>query len=362
MGRPSSSGPNVVLIPATPLSLEHQRTKQGRESSETAIFSIYSMYGDNSNSRSSTIYNQRPISMPSNLPGPDPYPESDLAYYADDMDNIHPTISSSSPPPLQPSSLLNQQQQQPMYIVHDSPRASLATTSSACPPSSYATPSSLRRHSDLFEDSKLPPNSPNIRTSDFSASSYTPGLSISKDITRSGSPHSKHSSRSSQGRHTPISIRDLPPLPPSRAVTPAGSLQRQPSPSVGHLTPKTSIIRNGKPPTPFGSPSSKVSLVPSEGEDVDAFHVRNTYAQLEAVGVKGDGYEEGVERTRARIGNSRSSQLQAEAALADGLEKKRELDDKEIQVLQSVDRYVNNRPLPETLPCSLNLSLAMVSS
>ncbi|KAF9056052.1 rab-GTPase-TBC domain-containing protein [Panaeolus papilionaceus] len=226
-----------------------------------------------------------------------------------------------------------------MYIVHDSPRASLATTSSACPPSSYATPSSLRRHSDLFEDSKLPPNSPNIRTSDFSASSYTPGLSISKDITRSGSPHSKHSSRSSQGRHTPISIRDLPPLPPSRAVTPAGSLQRQPSPSVGHLTPKTSIIRNGKPPTPFGSPSSKVSLVPSEGEDVDAFHVRNTYAQLEAVGVKGDGYEEGVERTRARIGNSRSSQLQAEAALADGLEKKRELDDKEIQVLQSVDRY-----------------------
>ena len=43
---------------------------------------------------------------------------------------------------------------------------------------------------------------------------------------------------------------------------------------------------------------------------MDAFHVRNTYAQLEASSVKGDGYEEGIERTRARIGTSRSSQMQ----------------------------------------------------
>ncbi|KDR85515.1 hypothetical protein GALMADRAFT_52455 [Galerina marginata CBS 339.88] len=95
---------------------------------------------------------------------------------------------------------------------------------------------------------------------------------------------------------------------------------------------------HGKHPVPV-TPSSKVSLVPSEGEDMDGFHVRNTYAELEASGVKGDGYEEGVERTRARIGTSRTSQLQAEAALGDGLEKKRDLDPKEIQVLKSVDRY-----------------------
>jgi len=79
--------------------------------------------------------------------------------------------------------------------------------------------------------------------------------------------------------------------------------------------------------------------VPSEGEDIDGFHVRNTYAQLEASGVKGDGYEEGVERTRARVGTSRTSQLQAEAALGDGQEKKKDLDEKEIQVLRNVDRY-----------------------
>lgn len=55
-------------------------------------------------------------------------------------------------------------------------------------------------------------------------------------------------------------------------------------------------------------------------------------------GVKGDGYEEGVERTRARVGVSRKSQLDAELALADGNEKMRDLDPKEIQTLASLDR------------------------
>jgi hypothetical protein len=89
-----------------------------------------------------------------------------------------------------------------------------------------------------------------------------------------------------------------------------------------------------------GSPGSITSLVPSEGEDMDSFHVRNTYAQLEATGVKGDGYEEGVERTRARLGASRSSQLKAEAAIGDGTEKTRELQSKEIETLRTVDRWV----------------------
>ncbi|KAJ7116839.1 rab-GTPase-TBC domain-containing protein [Mycena crocata] len=90
---------------------------------------------------------------------------------------------------------------------------------------------------------------------------------------------------------------------------------------------------------PYVSPGSKTSLVPSEGEDLDGFHVRNTYAQLEMSGVKGDGYEEGVERTRARIGASRASQLFAEGAVGDGTEKSQELDPKEIQTLVAVDRY-----------------------
>ncbi|KIY50475.1 RabGAP/TBC, partial [Fistulina hepatica ATCC 64428] len=75
------------------------------------------------------------------------------------------------------------------------------------------------------------------------------------------------------------------------------------------------------------------------GEDMDGFHVRNTYAQLEILGVKGDGYEEGVERTRARVGSSRASQYAAEAAIADSAEKKRDLDAYEVDLLNNLDRY-----------------------
>ena len=81
-----------------------------------------------------------------------------------------------------------------------------------------------------------------------------------------------------------------------------------------------------------------ISLVPSEGEDPDAFHVRSTYAQLDLCGVKGDGIEEGVERTRARVGGSRASELKAEQALADETEKMRDLTPQEIQILGSLDR------------------------
>ncbi|KAG1781812.1 hypothetical protein EV702DRAFT_1073596, partial [Suillus placidus] len=89
----------------------------------------------------------------------------------------------------------------------------------------------------------------------------------------------------------------------------------------------------------LSSPSSKTSLVPSEGEDLDAFHVRSTYAHLNAIGVRGDGYEEGVERTRARIRASRGSELRAEAALAGPSEKSRDLEAEELNVLSSLDRY-----------------------
>jgi len=74
------------------------------------------------------------------------------------------------------------------------------------------------------------------------------------------------------------------------------------------------------------------------GEDPDSFLVRSTYSLLDVQGVKGDGYEDGVERTRAKIGSSPACQLDAERALGDGLEKKRELNPKEIETLASLDR------------------------
>jgi hypothetical protein len=331
--------PTLVLVPPTPLRFDapptpplkpqqrqaRSNSPPGRDSSD-AIFSIYSMYGDEQNPRASTCWSSTSkhdridVVPPRVAPDDDnriSYEDSDLAYYSPEPD--------TEPPPV-PTKRSNNG----TVGMSASPRASLATNSSPRPPSSYATPPSLRAPSDLFEDPRLA----STRTSEISTSSYTPGPSNSKEFRQSRSAHSNRSSQSSR------SLRDLPPLPPSTHHTPSPTPPPlQPSPG-GLLTPKTSMKFQWKHP-PVSSPSSKVSLVPSEGEDMDGFHVRNTYAQLEVSGVKGDGYEEGVERTRARVGTSRASQLQAEAALGDGHEKKRDLDSREIQVLRSVDRYVH---------------------
>lgn len=156
-------------------------------------------------------------------------------------------------------------------------------------------------------------------------------------------PHRSSSSMRTRG-NSPSTLHQNPGNSPHQSLLsgPAGSIK-------GHSTP---------------------SLAPSLGEDLDAFHVRNTYAILEVSGVKGDGYEEGVERTRAartRAASSISpspsrggadtsgsmedgasasgqkarktkSQVLADEAVADENEKKRELDPKEIQILSSLDR------------------------
>lgn len=332
--------PAVLATPSSLNSNSHRQTPShtkdhpSKDSSESAIFSIYSMYGD-SRASTSGCHDSSLRTKPErqSLIRSDGRGDSELAY--------HSTVYDERPLPL--ISIPAQ-----FNSKNAGSRGSVATSSSAHPTSSYATPSSLRAHSDLFEDSRPARNS-DFRTSDLSASSYTPPPSHTKEFTRSGSPHSKRSSRSSPLPPT----KDLPllppmpdlPLPPPMHATPLPTPPSQPpSPSPFSMKPHGKHIV-----PPISSPSSKVSLVPSEGEDIDAFHVRNTYAQLEASGVKGDGYEEGIERTRARIGSSRRSQLQADAALGDGKEKFRDLDEKEIQVLQSVDRCVLSINTPHAL-------------
>jgi hypothetical protein len=59
---------------------------------------------------------------------------------------------------------------------------------------------------------------------------------------------------------------------------------------------------------------------------------------LDVLGVKGDGIDEGVERTRARVGGSRESELKAMNAVGDEQEKRRELSPHELQMLASLDR------------------------
>src|SRR5258708_2555293 len=54
-----------------------------------------------------------------------------------------------------------------------------------------------------------------------------------------------------------------------------------------------------------------------------SFHVRSTYAALDLFCVKGDGYDEGVERTRAHISGTHESTLRAANTIADPAEKRR---------------------------------------
>lgn len=149
------------------------------------------------------------------------------------------------------------------------------------------------------------------------------------------SSHNANGGPTSDG-HSMYATPPMSPEPLPRTTSP-------PAPSSSHLTIPTSPSstpprRSPKTSSPE-SAHSQLSLVPSDGEDPDAFHVRSTYAQLDLCGVKGDGVDEGVERTRARVGSNRASEIRAAEALADGSEKTRDLTPSEIQLLSSLDRY-----------------------
>ncbi|CCL98138.1 uncharacterized protein FIBRA_00132 [Fibroporia radiculosa] len=180
-------------------------------------------------------------------------------------------------------------------------------------------------------------------------------LSASRD----NRPASAHSSRpSSTHTRLPVTTSGLPssPRPPNRNTLTdsnedSASVSSPPIPSSSYIEPAPAPSQHqsqrmltppSSPPrvsSVTGSPSSTPSIMPLPNEDPDGFHVRSTYAQLDVCGVRGDGYEEGVERTRARIGGSRASELAALEALGDAYEKTRELTSQELGMLSSLDRY-----------------------
>ncbi|EPT03344.1 hypothetical protein FOMPIDRAFT_51550 [Fomitopsis schrenkii] len=152
-------------------------------------------------------------------------------------------------------------------------------------------------------------------------------------------PLSSTSPSPSQSR--PTSSRPTSSQPNTRhgSASPHLSPASTPPPQVLSLLatpPRSSPPRHSSAPS---SPSSATSISPAPDEDPDSFHVRATYAQLDLYGVRGDGIEEGVERTRARVGGSRQSELRAQEALADADEKTRDLTPQEVTVLASLDRY-----------------------
>ncbi|KAF7436286.1 hypothetical protein PC9H_003115 [Pleurotus ostreatus] len=368
--------PELVLLPPTPLKFSHSSNRttpspvstasssrvskvEDRLSSETTIFTIYSMYGEDdhagkatarwsASAHPETINDQKPsdsVLSPSphlptinnsmsprrSLPQSERYLSTELAYFDPDSPKVPPPRTSSLG-------------KLPALSVPNTPLpyspGGLAAGAQARRPASY-DPSS---HPEPLSYGERTSIGQTFRTSEATTSSSSePGLSsFSPSRGSSHSQESYHSGKGSSMYHTPN--HELPPVPPTvfRHATPPPAISfsrpstppRQPSPHVLLQTPQSSPLKH-----PASSPSSKVSLVPSEGEDVDAFHVRSTYAQLEVSGVKGDGFDEGVERTRARVGNSRASQHLADQAIGDGSEKVRDINLKEIELLSSLDRY-----------------------
>ncbi|KAG1720797.1 rab-GTPase-TBC domain-containing protein [Suillus paluster] len=304
-------------------------TDRERSSTETAIFTIYSMYGDDDEAQTSWTASST---------FEDPSKELDLTLgdsftysnffnqrtsYVSNTDTTYIDLSSD----MKPFSKLSN--------PHDRTRTSATSNGSAhssypSPIPSYATTSHGRDTLELPTRSKRVPLTPSRHQSDLtSCSSSTDIDAVLPPVSHLTPPHSRPPSllRRTESPVPEPTLILTPPQPTSSLIPPPSQ-----SPSSSPTTQQQSKL---------SCPSSKTSLVPSlaEGEDLDAFHVRSTYAHLNAIGVRGDGYEEGVERTRARIRASRGSELRAEAALAGPSERSRDLEAEELNVLSSLDRY-----------------------
>ena len=167
-----------------------------------------------------------------------------------------------------------------------------------------------------------PPQSPSPPPI-FTASPTPPPLrTFSPTPSQTAAPGSRRSSAASS-KGLPPRPKTSPSQPPSVASAKRQSIISSPSPK--------------RPTTGNGPPSTRGSVAQAEGEESEAYFVRNTYALLDVTGVRGDGYEEGIERTRAKLGHDRRSvQL---AVKNDAKEEVTgEIPQKELEVLKNVDR------------------------
>lgn len=292
-----SLSPTPLTTPElTPLAKEHERS-----STETSIFSIYSMYGEGAGSWSiptSTI-DRRSHLPQADQPGRKPYIRASKLTFEDSgySETLHdPRFSKEL---LQMGS--NRQSNGTAFLAYadDDPRTSYYSNNQKDNPS---RPQSQRT------STVVPTPTP------FPTEVEPPSRTVSSTSTSS----------SDQVFHSP-QTGPLSSKPISRVSSLHGSVALSP-PSL-----RESIL-------PPPSHLSQVVVTPHEGEDKDAFHVRRTYAELEVFGVKGDGYADGVERTRARLGSNRESELRALEALGDMADKKRDLTPREIEILASLDR------------------------
>ena len=389
--QPSPTTTNTSSVPE--LSPSPSTIDKERSSSETTIVTIYSMYGeeDTEDPHTSWTPSESALSQDTRLSqhrftkdlGIVTVTDSDERSYARSGRNGQPIISIARDSAYYDATYVNvqrpsSQRSSAMGKVKDIRHSILSDVSSVqlaysadSRPTSYVRSSTVTRDTSDFStaatDSPRKSAVSNLdRTSYITPPQSRPASGLGSDITRTATPSQQPyaaprtsltpSQRSSGGRSviasscyetaeggamSPMSVvRDF--SAASSAPGPSSSTPptRASSLSFAHLqiphTPPSSPPNRRRALSQ--SPDSKKSLTPSEGEDPDSFHVRNTYAMLDSYGVRGDGYEEGVERTRARVGPSRASEIKASAAIADDTEKTRDLTPREVELLGSLDR------------------------
>ncbi|KAH9897736.1 rab-GTPase-TBC domain-containing protein [Cubamyces lactineus] len=364
-----------LTLPELAHSAEGSSTDRERSSSETTIVTIYSMYEEDASSWSAAAASavshaarphSRPPSRSLNLKDSVQIAGATMPTYRDSFLQSDPAALDDSAfyDTTSPAYDLRRASMGKRLSVADKPRHSVVSAGSvqlayadSRPPSTYrhSTTESIGngaapRHS-IGSESMRRPSGPRSRPS----SSHRHKASPSQQSMSNGSnPHVSFSLDTTGDSkplpqtppHSPLvsppSTPGTPLTPPSRPLHLDSYPSSPPEPSLQVPRPNTH--------SPSSSPRSSTShlsaaeskhsvVVRSEGEDEDAYHVRSTYAQLDTCGVKGDGIEEGVERTRARVGGSRQSEIRAMEALGDANEKTRELTPQEVELLQSLDRY-----------------------
>ncbi|CAG8538285.1 11346_t:CDS:1, partial [Acaulospora colombiana] len=133
---------------------------------------------------------------------------------------------------------------------------------------------------------------------------------------------------------------------PSASSSPRASMSSAARPSLSptrlSTDPATSATSSSAPSVPqHPLPSPLLPNAPSPGvdEDPDSYYVRATYAALDVTGVRGDGYEDGEELTRARLGNARGTLPSPIPTTAKRMEMGgKELSEKEKELLGQLDR------------------------
>ncbi|OSD00814.1 RabGAP/TBC [Trametes coccinea BRFM310] len=371
LSRSKSDGHSLVL-PELAHSAEGSFTDRERSSTETAIVTIYSMYEEDASSWSapassvSHAHHARPHSRP---PSRTLNIKDSVQIAGAAMPNYRDSFLTSDSTGLDDSAFYDTTS--PAYDLKrasmgkrlsaaDKPRHSVVSAGSvqlayadSRPPSVYrsSVTESLGngappRRSIGSDSSMRRPSGPRSRP----PSAYQHKSSHSQEHAPNGSsPHASLSLDATEVKplpqtppHTPLisppSSPGTPLTPPPRPLHLDSYPSSPPEPSL-QVPGSSAFSPSGSPHSSTSHLSTQSAVVRSEGEDADAFHVRSTYAQLETCGVKGDGIDEGVERTRARVGGSRASELRAAQALDDGSEKTRELTAQEIDLLQNLDRY-----------------------